>query len=890
MSCQLTVVKYRKQKSAHLWMSVYRFQRKGSRQILKLSLMGETTVKEGIVKAKDLGFLPECDLENVSVVHGSRLVGLSERVSDICVDSGDNLFVVDVECCERDCVRALCDMGFSRSNAIEALSESGGELDQAISLLLNDIVQIGSEEAIRCSLNSQGPDETFSDVADEEEASDFRRLNFFADNGDVEAQMKCGYCLLDGDGVDQDKEEAARYFKMAADQGDCDGQFAYGICLLDGDGVDQDKGEAAHYFKMSADQGDCDGQFAYGICLLDGDGVDQDKAEAARYFKMSADQGNCDGQLRYGMCLLDGDGIDKDKGEAARYFKMAADQGNCDGQFFYGICLRDGDGVDQDKAEAARYFKMAADQGNCGGQFFYGMRLLRGDGVDQDKAEAARYLKMSADQGDCDGQFFYGMRLARGEGVDQDKAEAARYFKMAADQGDCGGQVNYGACLFNGYGVDQDRREAARYFKMAAGQGDYMGQFNYGACLFNGGGGSEDKQEAVRYFQMAAGQGYPDGELYYGLCLFRRIGGLRRNDSEAGRYVMLAAKSGLPMAQALYGLFLYHGKCVDWNPEEGIRYFEMSAKNGDELGRYCYAVHLLEECSGRIKENRQIVDDFQKLSKKNGDATNLFALCIAVFLGSFDHENFAMILKHSIKQECFCAKFNYASYLLHFFSDDDTYISEAIDLFKSVSHQGQDDSDYYRYDSFLKRDLGLDSPSRWRFIKAEADAGHCEAQFIYGKHLYSLGSHDEARQYFEKSAKNKHSEAMFAYAALSIHEFGGKWRDFERYFKRAASDGVLLAQYNYGVHLAGDSSPNVRVDGAKFLQMSAREILLRREAKIVKIGDGHSYPSFMYSPIPDQFVLKATDNYLIEHLSKNFCRLDRMTWAEIRSPKTLTIH
>ena len=746
MSCQLTVVKYRKQKSAHLWMSVYRFQRKGSRQILKLSLMGETTVKEGIVKAKDLGFLPECDLENVSVMHGSRLVNLSERVSDICVDSGDNLFVVDVECCERDCVRALCDMGVSRSHAIEALSESGGELDQAISLLVNDIIQIGSEEANRCSLNSRGRDETFSDFTDEEEASDFRLLKFFADNGDVEAQMKCGYWLFYGEGVDQDKEEAARYFKMAADQGDCNGQLSYGMRLLQGDGVDQDKAEAARYFKMAADQGDCNGQLTYGICLLDGDDVDQDKAEAARYLKMSA------------------------------------------------------------------------------------------------------------------------------------------------DQGDRRGQVNYGACLFNGYGVDQDKTKAARYFKMAAEQGDSMGQFNYGACLFHGRGGSKDKQEAVRYFQMAAVQGYPNGELYYGLCLFRRIGGLRRNDSEAGRYVMLAAKSGLPMAQALYGLFLYHGKCVDWNPEEGIRYFEMSAKNGDKLGRYCYAVHLLEECSGCIQENPQIVDDFRKLSKENGDARNLFALCVALFSGSFDHENFAKVLKKSIKQECFCAKFNYASYLLHFFSDDDTCISEAIDLFKSVSHQGQDDSDYYQYDSFLKRDLGLDSPSRWRFIKAEADAGHCEAQFIYGKHLYSLGSHDEARQYFEKSAKNKHSEAMFAYAALSIHEFGGKWRDFERYFKRAASDGVLLAQYNYGVHLAGDSSPNVRVDGAKFLQMSAREILLRREAKIVKIGDGHSYPSFMYSPIPDEFVLKATDNYLIEHLSKNFCRLDRMTWAEIRSPKTLTIH
>ena len=229
--------------------------------------------------------------------------------------------------------------------------------------------------------------------------------------------------------------------------------------------------------------------------------------------------------------------------------------------------------------------------------------------------------------------------------------------------------------------------------------------------------------------------------------------------------------------------------------------------------------------------------------------------------------------------------------MLHYFHKDDTCISEAIDLFKSVARQGQDDSDdYYRYDSFLKRDLGVDSPLRWRFMKAEADSGYCESQFIYGKHLYSLGFHDEALQYFEKSAKNKHSEAMFAYAALSIHKFRGEWRTFERYLKRASSDGFLLAQYNLGIHLSEDTSLKVRVDGAKFLQMAAREILLRREAKSVKIGNDFSYPVFMYSPIPDEIVLKATDNYIMEHLSKNLGRLDRMTWREIRFPKTLSIH
>lgn len=59
---------------------------------------------------------------------------------------------------------------------------------------------------------------------------------------------------------------------------------------------------------------------------------------------------------------------------------------------------------------------------------------------------------------------------------------------------------------------------------------------------------------------------------------------------------------------------------------------------------------------------------------------------------------------------------------------------------------------------------------------------------------------------------------------------------------------ILLSQYNWGIHLGEDPALNVRVEGAKFVQMAAREILLRREAKDIKIGNNYSYPSFMYSP------------------------------------------
>jgi TPR repeat protein len=79
-----------------------------------------------------------------------------------------------------------------------------------------------------------------------------------ADQGNVEAQLKCGLCLFSGDGVPRDRALAAHYFKLAADQGNADAQLAYGLCLYSGEGIPTDKSLAAHYFGLAADQGDAD--------------------------------------------------------------------------------------------------------------------------------------------------------------------------------------------------------------------------------------------------------------------------------------------------------------------------------------------------------------------------------------------------------------------------------------------------------------------------------------------------------------------------------------------------------------------------------------------------------------------------------------------------------
>ena len=226
---------------------------------------------DSLVKVKDIGFFPDVDIENATVFQGSRLANFSERLSDLCTESRNNLFVIDVgTSCRESYVQRLCEMGFSSSDAIEALSRGGNDLNLAITFLTmnGDQSLTGNDGVTQTSSNLSITDvliSSFLPGGDKELVETFKQ---HADRGNGMAQVVYGMLCFRGMFVSQDKREACRYLKMAADQGDSYGQTEYGHCLFKGEGVSQDKREAVRYLKMSVDQGDSDAQYEYGLCLF----------------------------------------------------------------------------------------------------------------------------------------------------------------------------------------------------------------------------------------------------------------------------------------------------------------------------------------------------------------------------------------------------------------------------------------------------------------------------------------------------------------------------------------------------------------------------------------------------------------------------------------------
>ena len=119
-------------------------------------------------------------------------------------------------------------------------------------------------------------------------------LVFKAQEGDMSAQCRLGYCYSEGTGVAKDHEAAVYWFRKSAEQWDALAQYNLGTAYLKGEGVTQDTGEAVKWYTKSAEQGEVLAQFILGFCYDKGLGVTQDHKEAVKWFRKSAEQGNAD--------------------------------------------------------------------------------------------------------------------------------------------------------------------------------------------------------------------------------------------------------------------------------------------------------------------------------------------------------------------------------------------------------------------------------------------------------------------------------------------------------------------------------------------------------------------------------------------------------------------
>ena len=101
---------------------------------------------------------------------------------------------------------------------------------------------------------------------------EIQRLRSAALEGSVDAQYDLACAYAEGDGVPRSQSTAYRWFEKAAGQGDAESMTAAGYCLLNGDGVEEARTAFPHHTTTLPQYATC----AYATPLVEAKAVEDD--------------------------------------------------------------------------------------------------------------------------------------------------------------------------------------------------------------------------------------------------------------------------------------------------------------------------------------------------------------------------------------------------------------------------------------------------------------------------------------------------------------------------------------------------------------------------------------------------------------------------------------
>lgn len=127
---------------------------------------------------------------------------------------------------------------------------------------------------------------------DEDVLRDLMDLKSNANSGDVSAQFELSRRYLNGDGLEQNDDEALRWLRMAAEGGLPRAQAGLGWMYAAGRGVKKDETLSFSWYERAAVAGFPVAQWMLGRCYERGIGVAKDRQLAKEWYEKAAAQGN----------------------------------------------------------------------------------------------------------------------------------------------------------------------------------------------------------------------------------------------------------------------------------------------------------------------------------------------------------------------------------------------------------------------------------------------------------------------------------------------------------------------------------------------------------------------------------------------------------------------
>jgi TonB family protein len=204
-----------------------------------------------------------------------------------------------------------------------------------------------------------------------------------AERGEAAAQYKLGMIYLNGQGIQQDRDEADKWLQKAAAQGAADAQEALGLINAPRPNYAGDPTLAISWFRLAAAQGKAQSQFFLAM-LLNKQGQAE---ESQAWLRKAAAQNYASAETMLGSQLL-ATGKADDRKEAIVLLDKAAAQDERMAQAALAECYEKGLGVPQDYAHAATLYQRAASANNRNALIGLARLYDNGQGVPKDAAKA----------------------------------------------------------------------------------------------------------------------------------------------------------------------------------------------------------------------------------------------------------------------------------------------------------------------------------------------------------------------------------------------------------------------------------------------------------------------------------------------------------------------
>lgn len=156
--------------------------------------------------------------------------------------------------------------------------------------------------------------------------------------------------------------------KKYAAEGDATAQNNLGVMYYNGEGVDQDYQQAFNWYKKAADQDFAEAQYNLSQLYLDRKGANQNYTQdEAKQAPQQTKAGALSQLLLEEQLYLDQKGANQKYTQAKNLLEKAAKQDFAAAQNQLGSMYENGEGVRQDYAQAKKWFSKACDNGSQNG-------------------------------------------------------------------------------------------------------------------------------------------------------------------------------------------------------------------------------------------------------------------------------------------------------------------------------------------------------------------------------------------------------------------------------------------------------------------------------------------------------------------------------------------